>query len=202
MEAITACGFETIAAEDLSFTKALIHILAIASTGPHITLGELHSRILNRLKCYTPTLWEVDHGVYTDANYSGLSMEHQSRRTPIYTVVCQASPTRSIILAPLGPLYPAPSSPLMEGSAEFSYEIPHEISQTEHMNIDGVCETSNTSPVGKPSSPRLLRPEDDNLVITIAAGLGNSSDKQAWLEWIRNAPDDAKDVHVKWGARQ
>jgi hypothetical protein len=49
MEAITACGYETIAAEvgDHSFTKALTHILAIASKGLPFTISELHTRVVS-----------------------------------------------------------------------------------------------------------------------------------------------------------
>ena len=52
-EVIAACGYETMAPEvdKHSFGNALCDTLAAMSLGPPFSVGELHSRVLARLKC-------------------------------------------------------------------------------------------------------------------------------------------------------
>ena len=56
-EVIAACGYEAIAPEvgQHSFSNALAEVLAAASKAKPFSVAELHTRILNRLKCWTPS---------------------------------------------------------------------------------------------------------------------------------------------------
>jgi hypothetical protein len=103
VEVIAACGYETIAAEvdQHSFTKALTDILAMASKGLPFSIGELHSRVLSRLKCWTPQLATDGDGNYIENAEGRLLYERQPRRTPIYSILCETRPRRSIVLGSL-----------------------------------------------------------------------------------------------------
>jgi len=193
MEAITACGYETIAAEvgDHSFTKALTHILAIASKGLPFTISELHTRVVSKLKCWTPELLKGEDGNYVDTAENRLLFEQQHRRTPIFTVVSRANPTRSIVLAPLGMLYPSPSDSGGESFRDSKGKSPQA-----SMEIDDAGE----GPSNDQQSCKRKRPIDDEgryPFILLAARLEKRYDKQSWLEWVRNAPDDVKDIHIE-----
>jgi hypothetical protein len=106
VEVIAACGYETVAAEvdQHSFTKALTDILAMASKGRPFSVGELHSRVLSRLKCWTPQLATDGEGKYIENADGRLLYERQPRRTPIYSILCETMPRRSIVLGPLADL--------------------------------------------------------------------------------------------------
>jgi len=101
-EVIAACAFETFAAEvdEHSFTNALINTLALASSGPPFSVAELSSRVLSRLRSWTPSLLIDDDGNNKkDANGEYI-FERQPRRTPIYNILCESKNRRSIILTP------------------------------------------------------------------------------------------------------
>ncbi len=194
MEAITACGYEAVAAEvgDHSFTKALTHTLAIASKGLPFTISELHARVVSKLKC-APELLKGSDGNYVDAAENRLLYEQQPRRTPIFTVVCRATPTRSILLAPLGTLYPSPAE-----SGEDTYYHSYgkskanvDISESEGPSKGDTCEHLPKK------RRRSLGDEGRYPYILLSARLERQYDKQAWLEWVRNAPVDVKDIHIE-----
>jgi len=101
-EVIAACAFETFAPEvdEHSFTNALINTLAIASKCPPFSVAELNSRILSRLRCWTPSLLvDGDGNILEDAHGEYL-FERQPRKTPIYNILCESKNRRSIILTP------------------------------------------------------------------------------------------------------
>jgi hypothetical protein len=202
MEAITACGYEAIAAEvgDHSFTKALTHTLALASKGLPFTISELHARVVSKLKCYAPELQKGEDGNYVDTADNRLLFERQPRRTPIFTVVCRAHPARSIVIAPLGKVYFSPDSS----------EVPIQHQQNSSaglpqvaMDIDDLGEGSSNKPSNKRPPKKRKRDLKENKYpfILISARLEKLYDKAAWIEWVRNAPDDVSDIHVE-GAYQ
>lgn len=63
-EVLAACGFESIAPEvdQLSFTKALIETLALASRDLTFSIPELHSQVLSRIMRWTPGLMKDRDG--------------------------------------------------------------------------------------------------------------------------------------------
>lgn len=99
-EVIAACGYETIAPQvgRHSFTNALIHTLVALARGPGFSVGELHSRILTRLKCWTPELaTDVGGGLIRNAD-GRPAFEREFRRTPVHTILCETARRRSIVL--------------------------------------------------------------------------------------------------------
>jgi hypothetical protein len=195
MEAITACGYEAIAAEvgDHSFTKALTHILAIASKGLPFTISELHARVVSKLKCWAPELLKGKDGNYVDTAENRLLYEQQPRRTPIFTVVCRTNPTRSILLAPLGNLYPSPPDSGEETNSHSSGKSKAD------MDIDTSEGSSNDDTRDNLSRKRKRNIDDDGRYpfILLAARLERFYDRHAWLEWVRNAPANVKDIHIE-----
>jgi len=190
MEVMTACGYETTAAEadQHSFTKALTHVLARASKGPSFTIGELHSRVLSRLKCYAPELEVVD-GNYVDTADRGLRLEPLVRRTPFYSTLCKTIPPRSIVLAPLR--QPHPTTTLDSGE-----DTP------DHSSTDssGQCDPSeNDQSQNLPRKRRrpLEHKEKFPQIILAVRVTKGGIDHESWLEWIRNAPLEAEDIHVE-----
>jgi hypothetical protein len=188
MEVVTACGYETTAAEadQHSFTKALTHILAGASKGPPFTIGELHGRILSRLKCYAPELEVVD-GNYVDTADGRLRLEPQVRRTPIYSTLCKTTPPRSIVLAPLRQLHATPT--LDHGE---------ETSDPSSTGSSTQCDSNKND---QSQSRKRKRPlEDDGkcpqIILAVRLTKGGF-DQESWLEWIRNAPSEAEKIHVE-----
>lgn len=103
-EVIAACGYETVAPEvgEHSFSNALTEILAATSKGPSISVAELHARVLNRLKCWSPSFLKDEAGKFSDDETGRLKRELQRRRTPIYGLLCETEPRRSIAFGPLG----------------------------------------------------------------------------------------------------
>ncbi|KAE9366683.1 hypothetical protein N431DRAFT_417524 [Stipitochalara longipes BDJ] len=193
MEAITACGYETRAAHvgDHSFTNALTHELAVASKGLPFTISELHARVVSKLRCWAPGLLKGEDGNYVDTADNHLLFERQHRRTPIFTVVCRANPTRSIIIAPLGQIYPSPDSG-EESATHASGKMPEA-----NMDIDSEGIVPPQEEIGCKKRKRPVDDEGKCPFILISARLEKRYNKQAWVEWVRNAPDNAKDIHVE-----
>jgi hypothetical protein len=102
-EVIAACGYETIAPEvgEHSFTHALAEVLSAASKGQPFSVAELHTRVLNRLKCWAPSFIKDPEGKRKEDPAGRLLFERQPRRTPIYSILCEPQPRRSILLSPL-----------------------------------------------------------------------------------------------------
>jgi hypothetical protein len=116
-EVIAACGYESIAPEvgKHSFSNALIEKLAAASKEPPISVAELHARVLNRLKCWTPSFVKNQDGKFSQDEAGRLRYEIQPRRTPINGILCETNPRRSIALGPL-----KKSAPFLNGFEQSS----------------------------------------------------------------------------------
>jgi hypothetical protein len=186
-EVISACGYDEIApeADEHSFTKALTDTLAIASKGEPFSVGHLHSRTLSKLKCWSPSLLKKD-GNYVENAEGRLLYEHQPRKTPVYSIICETNPRRSIILAPMPPLQDSLNSC-------FAYNTPD--------SSAGLKDSPGSDRHDEFSSRKRKRPNDDDekdsqilLAIRLEKKTFNSD---MWLEWLRNAPPEAQEIRVE-----
>jgi hypothetical protein len=119
-EVIAACGYESVAAEvdQHSFTKALIQSLAEFSQGLPFSVGELHTRVLDRLKCWAPCLAQDEEERFVRHSNGRLAYEHQPRKTPVYSIICETAPRRSIVLSPFKPSELPPNHCQQAGQVE------------------------------------------------------------------------------------
>ena len=188
VEVIAACGYETIAAEvdQHSFTKALTCVLAMASQGLPFSIGVLHSQVSSRLKCWTPELTTDEKGNFIKNGEGNLLLERQPRRTPIYSIICATRPHRSIILGPIS----TPSS----SSSSLDICMPD------------TSETPSPPPISddmaEKTSKKRKRSADEHggklPQVLLAVRLDDPKfDLQKWIEWIRNAPPEAKSIHIE-----
>ncbi|TVY67519.1 hypothetical protein LSUE1_G007091 [Lachnellula suecica] len=193
-EVIAACGYETRAAEadEHSFTKALTETLAVASKGcppTPFSVGELHSRVLRKLKCWTPSLKRKADGSYIDVSDTALLCEHQPRRTPIYSIVSESVPRRSIVLAPL----PRPPTSRTSDSGNNGLE--------DSSSSQGRSTPSQSDSSAESSDRKRKRHNDDDgpcAQILLAIRLEKTElSANAWVEWIRNLPSEGTAVHVE-----
>jgi hypothetical protein len=186
MEVISACGYDEIAPEvdEHSFTKALTHTLAIASKGLPFSVGHLHSRTLSKLKCWSPALLKQG-GKYVENAQGRLLYEHQPRKTPVYSIICETNPRRSIILEPMPP------------SPDFSK------SGSEHNppnSSDGSSGSSCLDDHDECSSRKRKRPHEDDKhsQILLAVRLTNGTiNHNTWVDWLRAAPPEARDIRLE-----
>jgi hypothetical protein len=100
-EVIAAYGYGHVTPEvdEQCFTKTLISTLINASEESPFSVGWLHAQILNKLKCWSPAL----------TKRSGHVHEHQRHMAPVYSILSEIRPHRSIVLRPLpvqAPLHP------------------------------------------------------------------------------------------------
>ncbi|KAH9213693.1 hypothetical protein DL95DRAFT_524350 [Leptodontidium sp. 2 PMI_412] len=186
-EVIAACGYETIAPEvgEHSFSNALAEVLAASSKGRPFSVAELHTKILTRLKCWTPSFVKDDKGKRKEDPDGRLLFERQPRRTPIYSIICETEPRRSIILAPLKPSIPKPEN---LGSA---------------LKYMAAGPSSPRSSSGRTDHARKRkRPFDEAIEypqVLLAIRLDKHElDVEAWKECLlRQLPPDAKDIKIE-----
>lgn len=187
-EVIAACGYESIAAEadEHSFTKALIHTLVVASKSLPFSVGEFHSRILSRLKCWTPNLArDVDRN-YLENRDGHLLYEKQPRKSPIYSILSETKPRRSIVLGRL----PVPSSGFLR----------YESSSPSYSSGNPTTSTPSVSSGDHLSKKRKATCDEGSkyaqVLVSIRVDHANLS-RDEWVNWIREMPSDGKDVHVE-----
>jgi len=180
-EVIAACGYEATApeADEHSFTKALIDILIITSKEVPFSIGWLHSRILRNLKCWSPGVKELPNGEYV--------CERQPRRTPIYSLLSETRPRRSIVLGPL----PSPSPACLPSTNGQGYRKP--------MSTNSTSSTPLMNGTGSPSKKRKEWSEEvKHPQILIAIRVDETPlNKEEWVEWMRNVPVNGRDIHVE-----
>ena len=181
-EAISACGFGDVAAEvdEHSFTKALTHVLVLASKQPSFTIGELHCRVLSHLKCWAAPLARDPHGNHTDC------LEPQRRKTPVYSILSETKPRRSIVLGPL------PSSTNQSSNNNRNSPGPS--------IAESVMSTLSMARIE--SGPKKMKStfveSDKSANILVIARVDHADlDPEEWANWIREMPLDGKDVHVE-----
>jgi hypothetical protein len=182
-EVIAACGYEAIAPEvgEHSFTNALIETLAAASKGVPFSVGELHSRILNRLKCWVPNIVKDTKGKMKEDVRGRLEYERQPRRTPIYSILCESKPRRSILLAPLRSEQPSlHPSPIVNGHPQNG-------------------ESSKSQSARKRKRSVVPGKENDKCsqVIISVQLRGDDLDVPAWRECIRLFPAEAQGIKIE-----
>jgi hypothetical protein len=187
-EAISACGYETIAPEvdQHSFSRALIQTLAAASQGLPFSVGELHTWVLGRLKCWLPSLAQNEDGNFIRHADGRLVYEHQPRRTPIYSILCETEPRRSIVLAPLRNLTSA-------GSANSNDDV-NKVTSPPTENDGSLLGSRN--PFRKPGAS--TAEDDQHPQILLAIRLEKTElDIQTWRDWVRNLPAEGKDIKIE-----
>ncbi|PVH71184.1 hypothetical protein DL98DRAFT_660783 [Cadophora sp. DSE1049] len=193
-EVIAACGYETIAPEvgEHSFSNALAEVLAAASKGKPFSVAELHTRILTRLKCWTPSFVKDDNGKRREDHAGRLLFERQPRRTPIYSIICETEPRRSIILAPL-------KLNVKEGEDLSSTPTRNETRSTR--NTVGRWSPGMSSSSNEPARKRKRPTDEANEYpqVLLAIRLDKHElDIEAWKECLlRQLPPEAKDIKIE-----
>ena len=191
-EVIAACGYESIAPEvgKHSFSNALTETLAAASKEPPISVAELHARVLNRLKCWTPSFVKNQDGRFSQDEAGRLKHEIQPRRTPIYGILCETNPRRSIALGPL-----KESAPLSNGFKQSS-------SSTSFASNSSEARLSATPSEAGPNARKRKRcigeePECPQILLAIRLDK-HELDISAWKECLlRQLPSEAKDIKIE-----
>jgi hypothetical protein len=168
-----------------SFSKALTQVLACASQGPPFSISELHMRVLNRLMCWTPCLEQDEQRKFVRDRDGKLGYERQLRRTPIYTMVCETEPRRSIVPAPLKP----PKSIAEPGKGQPPSRLPETIPPPANPieNTQNPCSKRKRLDEDQIKCPQVL------LAIRLES---DGFDIETWLEWLRSAPAECKDVKI------
>ena len=182
-EVIAACGYESIAPEvgEHSFTNSLVEILAAASKGTPFSIGELHNLILNRLKCWVPSILKDQNGKMKEGIGGRPEYERQPRRTPVYSILCDTKPRRSIMLAPLRKRYSSLSTgPTSNGHAQ---------------SID--LGTAGTTRKRRRSLSPGQGSEKCSQVIISVQLRGHELDIAAWKECIRLFPSEAQTIKIE-----
>ena len=186
-EAIAACGYETVAAEagEHSFTKALTETLVAASKGFPFSVGELHARVLSRLICWTPNFDKDEKGKYKEGEDGRLQLEHQPRKTPIYSVLCESKLRRNIILAPLRRAIPVVFTPSQIGVSGSSAGT-------------SPASYADSSTANSKKRKRSAEEETKWPQVVLSVRLGKDDfEIPTWKEWIRSIPAEAKDIKVE-----
>lgn len=182
--AIAACGYESIAPEvdEHSFSKALTETLGFLSQGSPFSTGELHSRIVSRLKCSVPSLKKSVNGRFLQDRDGNLLYERQPRRTPIHTVICETKPRRSIVLGalklPINQSCTTQSTSSTSPNSLFGDEMP-------------ACNLENPRKrrkVEATKSPQIL--------LTIRLDHGAEPNLRIWNEILRQLPPECKEIKI------
>jgi Protein of unknown function (DUF2838) len=175
-EVIAACGYEDTAAEvdEHSFTNALIETLTNLSYQELFSVAWLHSQILMKLKSGTP-------GVKTLTNGDRVS-DCQRRKTPVYSLLSETIPRRSIVLGPL------PSSASLPASGRGSRKRTLVEPITSHMNGNEIPTKKRQRCSDGGGFPQI--------VVAIRVDKAPLSERE-WVEWMRNAPANGRGIHVE-----
>ena len=184
-EVIAACGYESVAPEvgKHSFTNALTETLAASSNGAPFSISILHNRIMDRLKCWTPSIAKDQNGKMKADARGNLEYERQPRRTPIYSVLCETKHRRSILLAPLRE---------REGQLDLASST---LSQVKSLNRES-SKTQLHHKRKRPLSPIKENKKSSQVVISVQLR-GDDLDVSAWTECIRLFPAEAQDIKIE-----
>lgn len=196
-ELIAACGFEGIAAEvgEHSFTNALIEVLALSSSGSSFSASQLHIKIVQQLKKWSPLPTRDELGKFVRDSFGRPVMEPQRRRTPVYCNLTPDGGQKPIILPciPHGPIAESFPSALGGGSPRGSTSFTQIVSMTA-LSPPVIMRTNVFS-----SNEAVAR--NPHMVITVkmvdevVAGQQDPN-FDAWLEWLRSAPPDADRIGI------
>jgi hypothetical protein len=138
-----------------------------------------------RLKCWTPDLARDRDGNFIPNPNKRLAYERQPRKTPVYSILRESEPRRSIVLQPLQSL-----PELRQETAVFG--------QGSSSAIPSNFNTLSQGNKGKPSNKR-MRPEDDvkypQIILSVRLDKAQV-DIPAWLEFIRAFPPEGQDIKI------
>jgi hypothetical protein len=179
-EVIAACGFEATAPEvdEHSFTRALIHTLIVLSKETPFSVAQLHAQTLSKLRCWSPSLEKRSGGEY--------AYERQPRRTPIYSILSETNPRRSIELGPLPLGPPLPPNNRLE-SLKSSQVFP---TSSTRLNI---CQ----NPTKKRKEPCTSTDfKCAQILLAIRVDKTDLNEEQ-WVEWIRKVPEEGVDIRIE-----
>lgn len=119
--------------------------------------------------------------------HGSLVFERQPRRTPIYTIVCETEPRRSIVLAPLKLPEHVPESTKTPNIVSQAMPSPSQLNDHEQ----GPClkrkRSEEEEDEDKCSYPQVL------LAVRLDV---DELESEAWVEWIRSAPAECKDIKI------
>lgn len=194
-ELIAACGFGDVAAEvdEHSFTNALVQVLERSSEGPAFSTFELHSRIMRQLKKWVPSPMKDAQGRYIRDHRGRLVMEPQRRSTPVHCSLTHERSRRTILLAPL----PVPGRQgNLETTLDGTFGTASRLMES-FMSMAMTCSPPLSNGDVWPNKIS-IQPQ---IVITLKLGseVGegrHKPDSHAWLEWLRNAPPEAKEIEI------
>lgn len=192
-EVIAACGFEAIAPEvgEHSFTNALSHVLAMASEGSPFFVSDLHNRLLARLKNWVPSPLKDNEERFIKDHQGFLVMEPQRRKAPVHCILSTRRNRRGILLMPL---------PQIERGSRPSVHIgPRPNFLNEPLS------TTVGAALSGPGSARFWQENQSisgsEFIMTVTlsdevASGRQEPDTNAWLEWLRSAPLEAREIEI------
>lgn len=126
---------------------------------------------------------------YIDESDGRLATERRPRRTPIYSIVSESSPRRSIVL---GPLPPEARSPEINTSGNSVPLIPS-MKSHKQLYLNNGADYLNKK--RKHPEKNHNRPCSQ---IRLAIRLdGAEISASSWVDWIRNIPGEGRAVHVE-----
>ena len=196
-ELIVACGFEGIAAEvgEHSFTNALIEVLALSSSGSSFSASQLHIRIVQQLKKWSPLPTRDSFGKFVRDSFGRPVMEPQRRQTPVYCNLTPDGGPKAIMLPciPHGPTAENFPPPLGGGSSGGPTSFTQIVSMTAlspPVIIGTNISSSNKAVARNPHMVITVK-----LVDEVIAGQRDPN-FDAWLEWLRSAPSDAGRIGI------
>ena len=163
-----------------------MHSLVVASKELPFSVGELHSRILSQLKCWAPKLARDADGNFFEKPDGQLAYERQPRKTPIYSILSETRPRRSIVLGPL----PLTLHPSLGDESD---------SPTPSSGNSATSTPSTSSSESPPKKRKVASDESDKyaqVLITVRVDQVDLNE-QEWVNWIREMPSDGKGVHVE-----
>jgi hypothetical protein len=206
-EVIAACGYETIAPEvgEHSFSHTLIEVLAAASKEFPISVAEVHARVLTRLKCWTPSfLKNKKTGKFKEDQVGRLEHELQRRRTPIYGILCETEPRRSIAIGrmplrpnhQMGPRYDSKSAAANQSTEELKASTTTWASDASSGKRKMIPSEDRDC---HPKRLRLLEASERYPQIILAIRLEKEDfNIQSWKECLlRQLPSEAQDIKIE-----
>jgi hypothetical protein len=148
----------------------------------------LHSWILGRLKCWLPSLAQNDDGNFLRNAEGRFAYEHQPRKTPIYGILCETEPRRSIVLAPLR------TSTSDATSLTSGHHNVNSTASTSIGNKDSLFGSRN--PFCKPGSSNSGNEDHPQILLSIRLEK-TELDIQVWRDWLRNLPAEGQDIKIE-----
>lgn len=143
-------------------------------------ISKFRSLTLDRLKCWSPGVRDLNGEILR---------EWQPRRTPVYTLLSETQPRRSIVLGPLRRRF-------LPSTLEEEDETP--------TTKSSASDTPSASDIKTSSENEEEDTEEyPGAQILLAIRIDESHHgRDQWLEWMKTGPINAHDIHVegRWGS--